>query len=125
MTKKLLLKVVLFQADIAEVVAKLEAEEARQKTITEEVCASPPTPRSNFTIVPHPEKEELILYGGEFFNGQRVCVYNDLFFYNINKNEWKQVKSPGGPAPRSGHQMVTVATDGGQLWVCFLVLVHL
>lgn len=65
----------------------------------------------------HPEKEELILFGGEFFNGQRVCVYNDLFFYNIGKNEWKQVKSPGGPAPRSGHQMVTVATDGGQLWV--------
>lgn len=68
-------------------------------------------------MVAHPEKEELILFGGEFFNGQRVCVYNDLFFYNINKNEWKQVKSPGGPTPRSGHQMVTVATDGGQLWL--------
>ncbi|XP_065359382.1 kelch domain-containing protein 4 [Calliphora vicina] len=113
--KKMLEK--LGEADIAEVVAKLEAEEARQKTITEEVCPAPPTPRSNFTLVAHPEKEELILFGGEFFNGQRVCVYNDLFFYNISKGEWKQVKSPGGPAPRSGHQMVTVATDGGQLWL--------
>lgn len=98
-------------------VAKLEAEEARIKTVTEEVCATPPTPRSSFSLVAHPEKEEIILFGGEFFNGQRVCVYNDLYFYNISKNEWKLVKSPSGPAPRSGHQMVTVATDGGQLWV--------
>ncbi|XP_011201997.2 kelch domain-containing protein 4 [Bactrocera dorsalis] len=112
--KRLLEK--LGETDIAEVVAKLEAEETRRKTVTEEIC-SPPTPRSNFTLVAHPEKEELILFGGEFYNGQRVCVYNDLFFYNIAKNEWKQVQSPAGPAPRSGHQMVAVATDGGQLWV--------
>ncbi|XP_017480471.1 PREDICTED: kelch domain-containing protein 4 [Rhagoletis zephyria] len=106
----------LGEADIAEVVSKLEAEEARRKTVTEELC-SPPAPRSNFTFVAHPEKEELILFGGEFYNGQRVCVYNDLFFYNIAKNEWKQVRAPAGPAPRSGHQMVAVAADGGQLWV--------
>ncbi|XP_075163531.1 kelch domain-containing protein 4 [Haematobia irritans] len=112
--KKMLEK--LGEADIAEFVAKLESEEARLKTVTEEVC-SPPSPRSNFSLVVHPEKEEIILFGGEFFNGQRVCVYNDLYFYNINKSEWKQVKCPGGPTPRSGHQMVTVATDGGQLWL--------
>ncbi|GBP94390.1 Kelch domain-containing protein 4 [Eumeta japonica] len=89
--KKMLEK--LGEADIAEVVAKLEAEEARQNTITEHICTAPPTARSNFTLVGHPEKDELILFGGEFFNGQR------------------------GPAPRSGHQMVSVATDGGQLWL--------
>uniref|UniRef100_A0A1I8PKM2 Kelch domain-containing protein 4 n=1 Tax=Stomoxys calcitrans TaxID=35570 RepID=A0A1I8PKM2_STOCA len=113
--KKMLEK--LGEADIAEFVAKLESEEARLKTVTEEFCATPPSPRSSFSLVAHPEKEELILFGGEFFNGQKVCVYNDLFFYNINKSEWKQVKSPCGPTPRSGHQMVTVATDGGQLWL--------
>ncbi|XP_054735460.1 kelch domain-containing protein 4 [Anastrepha obliqua] len=106
----------LGETDITEVVAKLEAEEARRKTVTEVVCA-PPSPRSNFTFLAHPEKEELILFGGEFYNGQRVCVYNDFFFYNIAKNEWKQVHTPAGPAPRSGHQMVAVATDGGQLWL--------
>ncbi|XP_037933351.1 kelch domain-containing protein 4-like [Teleopsis dalmanni] len=106
----------LGETDIAEVVAKLEAEELRLKEVTEVVCA-PPTPRSNFTIVAHPEKEELILFGGEFFNGQKVCVYNDLYIYNITKNEWKQVRSPCGPPPRSGHQMVSIATDGGQLWL--------
>ncbi|XP_067619320.1 kelch domain-containing protein 4 [Eurosta solidaginis] len=106
----------LGETDIAEFVAQLEAEEARRKTVTEEVCA-PPTPRSNFTFVAYPEKEELILFGGEFYNGQRVCIYNDLFIYNIPKKLWRQVKSPAGPAPRSGHQMVAVATDGGQLWI--------
>ncbi|XP_055912865.1 kelch domain-containing protein 4 [Eupeodes corollae] len=112
--KKLLEKI--GEADIAQVVANLEAEQARLKTVIETTCL-PPTPRSSFTLVAHPEKEELIMFGGEFFNGQKICIYNDLFFYNIAKNEWKQIQSPGGPTPRSGHQMVSVASDGGQLWL--------
>lgn len=114
--KKLLSK--LGESDISEVVQALEAEETRIKSVQEAVC-SPPSPRSNFSFVAHPDKEELILFGGEFFNGQKICIYNDLFFYNIPKAEWKMVKSPSGPAPRSGHQMVSVSTDGGQLWVSF------
>lgn len=97
-------------------VAKLEAEEARQKTVTETVC-TPPTPRTNFSLCAHPDKEELIMFGGEFYNGTKMTIYNDLFFYNIGKNEWKTVRSPAGPAPRSSHQMVGVSADGGQLWV--------
>lgn len=97
-------------------VAKLEAAEAQRKTVTENVVA-PPTPRSNFSMCAHPEKEELILFGGEFYNGQTLTVYNDLYIYNISKNEWKQVQTRAGPAPRSAHQMVSVANDGGQLWV--------
>lgn len=27
--------------------------------------------------------------------------------------------APGGPGPRSAHQMVSVASDGGQIWVNF------
>lgn len=96
--------------------AKLEAEEARRKTVTETI-STPPTPRSNFSLCAHPDKEELILFGGEFFNGNEVTIYNELFFYNIAKDEWKSVRSPAGPAPRSSHQMVAVANDGGQLWI--------
>ncbi|XP_030375150.1 kelch domain-containing protein 4 [Scaptodrosophila lebanonensis] len=112
--KKMLEK--LGEADIADIVRKLEDEEARRTAILEEVC-QPPSPRSSFTLVSHPEKDELIMFGGEFYNGSKVCVYNDLYFYNISRNEWKQLRSPSGPTPRSGHQMVTVATDGGQLWL--------
>lgn len=98
-------------------VAKLEAEEARRQTVTETICAAPPSPRTNFSICAHPDRDEIILFGGEFYNGQQMTLYNELFFYNIPKNEWKSVRSPAGPAPRSSHQMVSVANDGGQLWL--------
>ncbi|XP_055382625.1 kelch domain-containing protein 4 [Condylostylus longicornis] len=112
--KKLLLKI--GEAAIEEIVANLESEEARLKEVTETICECP-SPRSNFTLTAHPEKDEIILFGGEFFNGQKICIYNDLYFYNISKNEWRLVKSPSGPAPRSGHQMCSVAKEGGQLWL--------
>lgn len=107
-----------------EIVAKLEAEEARRKTVTETVCP-PPTPRTNFAICAHPDKEEIIIFGGEFYNGQTITLYNEMYFYNIPKNEWKSVKSPAGPAPRSSHQMVSVANDGGQLWVRYQLILFL
>lgn len=99
-----------------DIVAKLEENEQRRTTVSEKVV-QPPSPRSNFSFVAHPDKEELILFGGEFYNGQTLSVFNELFFYSIAKNEWKLVMAPGGPGPRSSHQMVSVAADGGQLWV--------
>lgn len=106
------------QANIAEVVAQLEANEKRRATVSETIVEYP-SPRSNFSIVTHPEKEELIVFGGEFFNGQKLDVFNELLFYNIEKRQWKLVMAPGGPGPRSSHQMVAVANEGGQLWVGF------
>lgn len=98
------------------IVATLEANEQRRTTVSETIVP-PPSPRSNFSFCAHPDKEELILFGGEHFDGQKLAVYNELYFYNIPKNEWKLVMAPGGPGPRSAHQMVSVASDGGQLWV--------
>lgn len=96
--------------------ATLEANEKRRTTVSE-TSVPAPSARSNFSLCAHPDKDELILFGGEFFNGQTLTVFNELYFYNIAKNEWKLVMAPGGPGPRSAHQMVTVASDGGQLWV--------
>lgn len=94
----------------------MEANEQRRTTVTASIV-SPPSPRSNFSLCSLIEKDELILFGGEFYNGQTLTVFNELYFYNISKNEWKLVMAPGGPGPRSAHQMVSVANDGGQLWV--------
>lgn len=105
-----------FQEDIVDIVAALEANEQRRTTVSETVVP-PPSPRSNFSFCAHPDKEELILFGGEYFDGQKLTVYNELYFYNIAKNEWKLVMAPAGPGARSAHQMVPVAADGGQLWV--------
>lgn len=76
-----------------------------------------PSSRVNYSVCAHPDKEELIFFGGEFFDGQKTQIFNDFYFYNIPKNEWKSLKSPAGPTPRSGHQMVSIAADGGQLWL--------
>lgn len=102
--------------DIEKIVAQIELEEKKRQEVIETVVP-PPSRRANFTLTAHPDKEELILLGGEYFNGQKTFLYNDLYIYNIPRNEWVQVKAPGGPPPRCGHQTVAVSTDKGQLWV--------
>uniref|UniRef100_A0A6P7G8K9 Kelch domain-containing protein 4-like n=1 Tax=Diabrotica virgifera virgifera TaxID=50390 RepID=A0A6P7G8K9_DIAVI len=102
--------------DIESILLQIEKEEKKRLTVTEAII-SPPSRRLNFTFMAHPEKEQLILYGGEFFNGQKTFVYGDLFFYNIPNNKWTVVKAPNGPPPRCGHQMVVSSANKGQLWV--------
>lgn len=99
-----------------EIVQELEANEKRRQQVTEEIVAQP-SPRSNFSFIAHPDKNELIMFGGEFFNGKTTTVYNELFLYNIDKQQWKKVSAPGGPGPRCSHQMVAVSSNGGELWI--------
>ncbi|XP_052896657.1 kelch domain-containing protein 4 [Anopheles moucheti] len=113
--KKLLAK--LGEEDIENIVAKYETKDTKSSDLTEIVCP-PPTARVNVGICAHPgDKEEIFIHGGEFFNGQQTVIYGDFYSYNVAKNEWKTLKSSICPAPRSGHQMVSVATDGGQIWL--------
>uniref|UniRef100_A0A1Q3FDW4 Kelch domain-containing protein 4 n=1 Tax=Culex tarsalis TaxID=7177 RepID=A0A1Q3FDW4_CULTA len=112
--KKLIAK--LGEDDIESIVAKYDTKETKSAELTESLCA-PPTARVNFSVCSHPDKEELFFFGGEFFNGQKTEIYGDFFNYNVAKNEWKALKSSICPAPRSGHQMVSGSTDGGQIWL--------
>ncbi|KAH8298672.1 hypothetical protein KR018_010674 [Drosophila ironensis] len=112
--KKMLEK--LGEANITDIIHMLETKEGKISTISENVCPAP-SPRSNFSLVAHPEKEELILFGGELYTGAKTTIYNDLYFYSIKSGEWRELKSPSGPTPRSGHQMVSIASNGGELWL--------
>ncbi|KAL9596250.1 MAG: hypothetical protein Q9219_005911 [cf. Caloplaca sp. 3 TL-2023] len=47
--------------------------------------------------------KELLLFGGEYFNGALATFFNDLFVYLIDKDEWRRITSPNSPLPRSGH----------------------
>ncbi|XP_075228969.1 kelch domain-containing protein 4 [Lycorma delicatula] len=107
---------VIGEDDIEKIVADIEEEERRQQAVTEKVV-QPPSRRVNFSLTPHPDKDELIFFGGEFYNGQKTRVFNDMYFYNIQRNEWTQVKSPNGPAPRCSHQAVSISADRGQIWL--------
>ncbi|KAK5643058.1 hypothetical protein RI129_009225 [Pyrocoelia pectoralis] len=104
------------EEDIEKILADIEQEE-RKKLEIKILKVDPPRRRINFSFVPHPDKDELILFGGEFFNGQKTFIYNDLFFYNVQSNSWTLIQSPAGPPPRCGHQMVTTSVNKGQLWV--------
>jgi hypothetical protein len=61
----------LFQDDIEKIVAQIELEEKKRQEVVETIV-SPPSRRANFTLTAQPDKEELILLGGEYFNGQKV-----------------------------------------------------
>ncbi|ROT72898.1 putative kelch domain-containing protein 4 [Penaeus vannamei] len=89
----------------------------KAKTTIMEDLVPPPSRRSAFTLTPHPDKDQLILFGGEYFNGSKTFMFNDLFFYTIKQDRWIQVRSPGGPTPRSAHQAVALSQGGGQLWI--------
>ncbi|GAB2289419.1 hypothetical protein Dimus_023728 [Dionaea muscipula] len=85
----------------------IQKEEAKKKEVHVEDNVPAPSPRSNCSLNINPLKEtELILYGGEFYNGSKTFVYGDLYRYDVDKQEWKLVSSPNSPPPRSAHQTV-------------------
>ncbi|XP_010930020.3 uncharacterized protein [Elaeis guineensis] len=93
--------------DIDAILRSIQKEEAKKKEVHVEENVPAPSPRSNCSLTINPLKEmELILYGGEFYNGNKTFVYGDLYRYDVEKNEWKLVSSPNSPPPRSAHQAV-------------------
>lgn len=93
--------------DIDAILLSIKKEEAKKKEVHVEENVAAPSPRSNCTLNINPLKDaELILYGGEFYNGSKTFVYGDLYRYDVEKQEWKLVSSPNSPPPRSAHQAV-------------------
>ncbi|XP_007468490.1 PREDICTED: kelch domain-containing protein 4 [Lipotes vexillifer] len=104
------------EEDLEALIAHFQALDARKTRIVETPC-SPPSPRLNASLSAHPEKEELILFGGEYFNGQKTSLYNELYTYSIRKDAWTKVEIPNPPPRRCAHQAVVVPQGGGQLWI--------
>ncbi|XP_076878403.1 kelch domain-containing protein 4-like isoform X5 [Brachyhypopomus gauderio] len=104
------------EEDLEALIAEFQLLDAKKTQVVETAC-SPPSPRLNASLCAHPEKDELILFGGEYFNGKKTYLYNDLFFYNIKRNTWVKSDIPNPPPRRCAHQAVVVPHGGGQLWV--------
>ncbi|XP_057437616.1 uncharacterized protein LOC130729794 [Lotus japonicus] len=93
--------------DIDAILLSIQKEDAKKKEVHVEDNVPAPSPRSNCTLTVNPLKEtELILFGGEFYNGSKTFIYGDLYRYDVEKLEWKLVSSPNSPPPRSAHQAV-------------------
>ncbi|GFS88950.1 kelch domain-containing protein 4 [Nephila pilipes] len=103
------------EGDIEKLIADFQ-EQHKTDVTGEELCPQP-SPRSNFSLSPHPDKEELVLFGGEYYNGKVSTMFNDIHFYNIKKGHWSILHTPVKPPPRSSHQAVVLSQKGGQLWV--------
>lgn len=104
------------EEDLEALIAHFQTLDAKKTQIVETPC-SPPSPRLNASLSAHPEKDELILFGGEYFNGQKTFLYNELYIYNIRKDSWTKVEIPSPPPRRCAHQAVVVPQGGGQLWI--------
>lgn len=109
----------LGEDDIDNILAKLEQEEAKKHKIVENILVNKtPEPRAFATLTAHPTNtSELILFGGEYHDGQKTLTYNELLIYNSSQNEWRSVKAPAAPPPRSAHQAVATAANKGELWI--------
>ncbi|KIW02830.1 uncharacterized protein PV09_05887 [Verruconis gallopava] len=99
--------------DLDAVLAEYARQQEQFLKVTETV-SEPPTPRGSATLIGSPSNDnELFLFGGEYFNGALATFYNDLFIYNINRDEWRKVTSPNSPLPRSGHAWCRGGNAGG------------
>jgi N-acetylneuraminic acid mutarotase len=82
---------------------------------TVEVASGHPSARTNFAICSF--DDTIFIHGGEFFNGSKTEVYGEFFSYNTVKSEWKQINASPVPTPRSGHQLISTAQNGGELYL--------
>ncbi|KAH7046148.1 galactose oxidase [Linnemannia elongata] len=104
------------EEDIETILANFKKEQEEKVKIIEEVWSGPPSRRANATLTANPlNVNELIFFGGEFYDGARCAFYNDLYRYNIEKDEWRRITSPNSPGPRSSHQIAI--TPAGTLFL--------
>ncbi|KAL2856027.1 hypothetical protein BJY01DRAFT_187386 [Aspergillus pseudoustus] len=100
-------------ADLDTILAQYAEEQARFLKVTE-VVSEPPSPRSSATVLASPSnRNELLIYGGEYFDGTVATFFNNLFVYLIDRGEWREVTSPNSPLPRSGHAWCRGGNTGG------------
>ncbi|GAA6027287.1 hypothetical protein JCM8097_002560 [Rhodosporidiobolus ruineniae] len=96
---------------------QFRAKWAEEHKVTEDIVEGPPSRRANATLSPCPVSDRVWMFGGEYYDGQRLETYADLYRYDPTKNEWRRFTSPTQPGPRSAHQVVGTVAGGGKLWI--------
>lgn len=95
------------EEDIQTTIAKIEKKKKSTVIVAPAVTScDQPGPRSNFSIVQSPLNDELIIFGGQYYDGQVQYVYGETYRWNFAKNEWRFVEGSPSPNPRSCHQAV-------------------
>ncbi|RLN45358.1 hypothetical protein BBO99_00008283 [Phytophthora kernoviae] len=115
------------EEDIEVILQEFRKKDAERTQVIVE-AAPQPTPRANFTLSALPSGE-MLLFGGEYFDGDLNECYNDVFKWNLDVAQpvdaeevakavaaapseaealrdaaWKAISSPNTPPPRCSHQ---------------------
>ncbi|GAA6002432.1 hypothetical protein JCM10207_001116 [Rhodosporidiobolus poonsookiae] len=108
---------VMAEDDFLMSLEQFRAKWAEDHKVTEDIVEGPPSRRANATLSPCPVSDRVWLFGGEYYDGQKVEMHADLYRYDPTKNEWRRFTSPTQPGPRAAHQVVGTVAGGGKLWV--------
>ncbi|SPO24773.1 uncharacterized protein UTRI_01747_B [Ustilago trichophora] len=103
--------------DLDALLARYREQWEQEHAVSEEKVGGPPSRRANATFTPCPLGNDLYLFGGEYFNGERVAFYQDMYRYIPEKNEWRTYASKNQPGPRSAHQVAATPAQGDMLWL--------
>jgi hypothetical protein len=99
--------------DLDAVLAEYAKKQEQFLKVTETICEAP-KPRASSTLIASPaNSSELFMFGGEYFNGAEARFFNDLYVYNVDRDEWRIVTSQNTPLPRSGHAWCRGGNAGG------------
>jgi hypothetical protein len=67
--------------DIEAILASIIAKEKEKSAVFVDECPKP-SARVNFTITKNEQREEeVVIFGGEYFNGENTYVYQDVYRY--------------------------------------------
>ena len=106
--------------DIESLVKAIEEERKRQEV--KEVKVEAPSHRSNFSMTVHPDNPEIVIFGGEFYNGKTTKMFNDLLVYNIKVTKPRPSRSCMFPNhARSGLRFTCTIIE----YRCLHIIIHL
>ena len=97
------------EENIEDLIRALSVQDAARVAVTISACA-PPSPRVNASVTPLPS-DELLIFGGEYFDGQTNTCYNDLYRASAadpatGVRTYASIRSPTTPLPRCSHVAV-------------------
>jgi hypothetical protein len=81
---------------LEQVIKELEEADRKKNAIVEDLLKDGPSRRANFSLNAHFEKDEIVMFGGEYFNGQKVenkimidfVILTDFIFILVDIYLW-------------------------------------
>ncbi|KAK4681755.1 Kelch repeat-containing protein 3 [Podospora pseudoanserina] len=104
--------------DLDAVLEEMRLQQEQHHRITETVLDAPPPVSSYASFLANPvNSNQLLLFGGELYDGARASFFNKLYVYYIDKDEWRSITSPNAPLPRSSHAWCRGGNDSKSIYL--------